>query len=50
MALDTKSKKVYLVIAEGTFDPTKKVNRGPAPFYPNTYFADTFTLLICSRQ
>lgn len=45
MAFDAKTKKIYLVTAEGTVDPAKKVNRAVAPFYPNTYFADTFTLL-----
>jgi len=48
MALDPRTKKVYLVTAEGTVDPAKKVNRSVAPFYPNTYFADTFTLLTLS--
>jgi DNA-binding beta-propeller fold protein YncE len=46
MALDPKTKKVYLVTAEGTVDPAKTVNKGPAPFYPNSYFPGTFTLLI----
>lgn len=50
MALDPKTKKVFLVTAEGTVDPTKKVNRAVAPFYPNKYFSDTFTLLTLSRQ
>jgi DNA-binding beta-propeller fold protein YncE len=50
MALDPKTKKVFLVTAEGTVDPAKKVNRGVAPFYPNRYFSDTFTLLTLSRQ
>lgn len=45
MALDPKSKKVYLVTAEGTTDPAKKINKGVAQFYPNRYFADTFTVL-----
>ena len=45
MALDPKTKKVYLVTAEGTVDPTKKINSGPSALYPNRYFADTFTLL-----
>ena len=44
MALDPKTKKVYIVAAEGTVDPSKKVNTAPAPFYPNRYFPDTFTL------
>lgn len=50
MALDPKTKKVYTVTAEGTVDPNKKINRGPAPFYPNKYFPDTFTLLTYSRR
>jgi len=45
MALDPKTKKVYLVTAEGTADPARKINKGVAPFYPNTYFPDTFTVL-----
>lgn len=50
MALDPKTKKVYMVTAEGTVDPSKKVNRGPAPFYPNRYFPDTLTLLTYSPK
>jgi DNA-binding beta-propeller fold protein YncE len=45
MALDPTTKKVYLVTAEGTADPAKKINKGVAPFYPNRYFPDTFTVL-----
>jgi DNA-binding beta-propeller fold protein YncE len=45
MALDPKTKKVYMVTAEGTADPAKKINSGVAPFYPNRYFPDTFTVL-----
>jgi len=45
MALDPKNKKVYLVTAEGTADPAKKINKGVASFYPNRYFPDTFTVL-----
>src|SRR5258706_8371280 len=48
MALDPKTKKVYLVTAEGTADPAKKINKAVAPFYPNRYFADTFTVLTFS--
>ena len=50
MALDPKSKKVYLTTAEGTVDPAKKLRADIAPFYPNKYFKDTFTLLTYSRQ
>jgi DNA-binding beta-propeller fold protein YncE len=50
MALDLKTKKVYLVTAEGTADPAKKINKGVASFYPNRYFADTFTVLTYAPQ
>ncbi len=45
MALDPKTKKIYLVTAEGTADPAKKINKAVAPFYPNRYFPNTFTVL-----
>jgi DNA-binding beta-propeller fold protein YncE len=50
MALDAKTKTVYLVSAEGAVDGNKEWNRTVAPFYPNTYFKDTFTLLTLSRR
>jgi DNA-binding beta-propeller fold protein YncE len=50
MALDPKTKKIYLVTAEGTADPSKKINNAVAPFYPNHYFADTFTVLTYSPK
>ena len=50
MALDPVSKKIYTVTAEGSVDPAKPVNRSAAPFYPNRYFADTFTLLTYSQR
>ena len=45
MAFDSNTKKVYLVTAEGTTDPSKEINKGAAQFYPNHYFPDTFTVL-----
>ena len=45
LAVDFKTKKVYLVTAEGTVDPSKPWKAEVAPFYPNTYFHNTFTLL-----
>ena len=45
MALDPKTKKIYLVTAEGVQDPSKKVNRAPSFFYPNFYQPDSFVLL-----
>src|SRR6266446_3784922 len=50
MALDPKTKKVYMVTAEGTADPAKKINKAVAPFYPNRYFPDTFTVLTYSPK
>jgi DNA-binding beta-propeller fold protein YncE len=50
MALDPKTKKIYLVTAEGTADPSKKINKAVAPFYPNHYFPDTFTVLTYSPK
>lgn len=50
MAVDFKTKKVYLVTAEGTVDPAKPWKAGIAPFYPNKYFKDTFTLLTYSSK
>jgi hypothetical protein len=49
MALDPKTKKVYLVTAEGAVDPAQPWKSDVAPFYPNVYFRDTFTLLTYSR-
>ena len=50
MALDPGTKKLYLVTAEGTVDPSRKVNKGPAPFYPNRYFPGTLMLLTFSPR
>ncbi len=50
MALDPKTKRVYLVTAEGTVDATKPWRSEITPFFPNTYFKDTFTLLTYAPQ
>jgi len=50
MALDPKTKTVYLVTAEGTADPAKPIKASVSPFYPNRYFKDTFTLLTYTRK
>ena len=50
MALDPNTKQVYMVTAEGTVDPSKKVTPAATSFYPNKYFSDTFTLLTFSRR
>lgn len=50
MAYDSKTRKIYLVTAEGMADPAEKINKGVAPFYPNKYFKDTFTVLTYSMK
>ena len=50
MALDPKTKKLYLVTAEGTADPAEKINSAVARFYPNRYYRDTFMVLTFSPQ
>ena len=45
LALDPKSKRLYSVTAEGSADFGKKVNTAVGPFYPNTFFPNTFTVL-----
>ena len=45
MAMNPATKAIYLVTAEGTVDPARKINKGVANFYPNRYFDDTFTVL-----
>jgi DNA-binding beta-propeller fold protein YncE len=46
MTIDPKTKKIYTITAEGMVDPAKPVNRRAAPFYPNAFFDDTFTMLV----
>jgi hypothetical protein len=50
MAFDPTTKNVYTVTAEGAADPAKKINTGVAPFYPNKYFDNTFTVLTYSLK
>ena len=50
LALDPKTKKIYLACAEGTVDVTQKWKSQITPFYPNKYFPNTFTLLTYSRR
>jgi DNA-binding beta-propeller fold protein YncE len=50
MAFDPGSKKIYMVTAEGMADPAKKINKAVAPFYPNRYFPNTFTVLTYAAK
>jgi DNA-binding beta-propeller fold protein YncE len=45
LAFDPTTQRVYTMTAEGMVDPSRKINRRAAPFYPNTYFDNTFTVL-----
>lgn len=45
LALDTARDRIYLVDAQGGVNPSMKVNTSVAPFYPNFYFDQTFTVL-----
>jgi len=49
MAYDPRTGNVYLATAQGVVDPAKKVNTEAGPFYPNTYFDNTYTLLTYTR-
>jgi len=48
MVLHPKTKKIVMVTAEGTVDPSFPVNRSVSPFYPNRYFPDSLTVLTYS--
>lgn len=45
LALDPKLKRIYSVTAEGSADFAKKVNSAVGPFYPNTFFPNTFQVI-----
>ncbi|MBI1773850.1 MAG: YncE family protein [Proteobacteria bacterium] len=49
LALDAKSKKLFSITAEGTADGAKKINTAVSPYYQNTVFPNTFTVLVYSR-
>lgn len=50
MAMNPTTKKIYTVTAEGVANPAKKINKKVAPFYPNEYFENTFTVLTYSNK
>ena len=49
LALDVKRDRVYLVAAEGGVNTAKKVDTAVAPFYPNFYFDNTFSVLTYQK-
>jgi DNA-binding beta-propeller fold protein YncE len=46
LAIDPATQRVFTMTAEGLVDPAKPINLEVGPFYPNTYFDDTFTVLV----
>ena len=50
IALDRRSKKLYAVTAEGSADLAKKVTTTVSPWYANTFFPNTFTVLTYGKK
>lgn len=49
MVYDSATAKIYGMTGEGTVDPSKKNLTAISPFYPNTVFPGTFTMLTYGR-
>jgi DNA-binding beta-propeller fold protein YncE len=49
LAVDAKTKKLYAVTAEGSADFAKKVTTSVSPYYANTFFPNTFKVLVYSK-
>ena len=45
MAMDRSTGTIYAVTAEGSADASKKILTAVSPFYANTFFPNTFTVL-----
>ena len=50
MAIDPKTKRLHAVGGEGSADAGKKILTSVSPFYANTFFPNTFTVLTYARQ
>ena len=50
MAMDAATQTIYAVTAEGTADAGKKILTAVSPFYANTFFPDSFTVLTFGRR
>jgi hypothetical protein len=50
MAMDHKTKTIFAVTAEGSADPSKKILTAVSPFYANTFFPNTFTILTFGKS
>jgi len=49
MAIDPKTKRLHAVVGEGSADAGKKILTSVSPFYANTFFPNTFTVLTYAR-
>ncbi len=49
MAMDPKTKKIYAVWGEGSADAGKKILTSVSPFYANSFFPNTFSVLTYSK-
>jgi DNA-binding beta-propeller fold protein YncE len=49
LAMDSKTKKLYAVTAKASADFTKKVTTSVSPYYANTFFPNTFKVLVYSK-
>ncbi|RJG20734.1 YncE family protein [Massilia cavernae] len=50
IALHSKTKKLYSFAAEGSADHARKITTTVSPFYANTFFPNTFTVMTYSRK
>jgi hypothetical protein len=50
MAMDHKLKTIYAITAEGSADASKKILTAVSPFYANTFFPNTFTVLTYGKN
>jgi hypothetical protein len=50
MAMDTKTHVIYAVTAEGSADASKQVATVVSPFYANTFFPNTYTVMAFGKQ
>ena len=49
IAYDPKTKTIFTMAIEASSDTAKKINTKNGVFYPNTFFQNTFTVLIYSK-
>ncbi|CAL8481314.1 YncE family protein [Caballeronia sp. S22] len=50
MAMDTKTHVIYAVTAESSADPSKKIRTEVSPFYGNTFFPNTYTVMTYGKH